>query len=128
MGDAMADTVVDRSKQEQLVNTCMHYILDYLRRVEAFHRLVMSSFYGIYQAFADVSDRFNDLELKLYEDLSNLNVETDEIFTSYYNTEVKMMHETYTLNISEDDNMTFKEMVERVHEMVPLYSKVNQAA
>ncbi len=128
MGDAMADTVVDRAKQEQLVNICMHHILDYLRRVEAFHRLVMTSFYGLYQVFAEVSDRFNDLELSLYEDLHQITSDTDKVFSDYYQSEIEMMHETYTLNISEDDNITFKEMVERVSEMLPLYSKVDRAA
>ncbi|MCK5882635.1 MAG: hypothetical protein KAG61_03015 [Bacteriovoracaceae bacterium] len=128
MGDAMADTVIDRSKQVQLVNTCMHYVLDYLRRVEAFHRLVMTSFYGIYQLFAEVSDHFNELEYGLYLDLQNICNKTDEVFSSYYNLEIEMMHETYTLKISDDNNITFKEMVERVHEMVPLYGKENKAA
>lgn len=128
MGDALADSVVDRKKQEQLVNSCMSYILEYLRRVELFHRSVMNSFYDVYQVFSDISDRFNGLELALYHDLSNIDKNIDMIFSNYYATEIEMMNETYHLKISEDHNITFREMIESVSEMMPLYNRFGDVA
>lgn len=128
VGDALADSVVDKKKQAMLINTCMTHILDYLRRVSAFHRYMMSSFYDLYQLFSDISDRYNHLEENLYDHLHDVSENIDDLFDLYYHSEISLMGQTYQLPIGEDGSPTFDDVVRNVQDHLQQYIQAQDAA
>lgn len=128
VGDALADSVVDKKKQQYLVNTCMTHVLDYLRRVSAFHRYMMTSFYDLYQVFSDISDRYNSLEETLYSHLHQVTEKADDLFNQYYKSELALMGQTYKQPIAETDDLTFDDVVRNVQEHLQFYIQAQDAA
>ena len=128
VGDALADSVVDKKKQQQLIHQCMTNIVEYLRRVNAFHRYMMTSFYDLYQTFSDISDRYNQLEVYLYNQLQPINAEVDSLFAKYYQSELSLMGETYKQPIDDGGKLTFNDVVQNVHDHLDLYIQAQDAA
>ena len=128
VGDALADTVVDKRKQQLLINQCMTHVLEYLHRVSAFHRYMMTSFYDMYQLFSDISDRYNQLEMSLYSLLSPMVQDIDGLFSKYYQGELALMGDTYRQPLSAEGGLTFNDVVQNVHDHLQLYIRAQDAA